>query len=45
MDDQLTELRELVPGVQQAAEGSVVFYLLPDLSLPLHYHRAWRISG
>lgn len=35
MDDQLAELRELVPRVQRAVEGGVPFYLLPDLSLPL----------
>lgn len=33
-DDQVRELARLFPGVQQADEGGVTFFLIPQLSLP-----------
>lgn len=33
-DDQVRELARLFPGVQQANEGGVTFFLIPKLSLP-----------
>ena len=33
-DDQIRELARLFPGVQQAVEGGVTFFQIPQLNLP-----------